>query len=133
VLNFIRNIFRISVIGFLFFGVSGFTLVIHHEHPSDAPAKKLTAHAHGENAEEHHQAEPSTIHEVHFVKLSSGDQFTISLVTELRFSVIMLFIIPTALSDSFPNLLTATVVHIADLGIRPSSGDKCALFSSFLI
>ncbi|MEW5800446.1 MAG: hypothetical protein AB1728_15735 [Bacteroidota bacterium] len=132
--RFLKNIVRYSVTGFLLIAVSGFTFVVQHEHPINAATKERTEHPHSEEADEHQQNTPSTYHEIHFVKFSSGDQFNTSPPTDIRFSsFVTLFVIQPDLFDSFSNLHSTSLINAANWETRPPSRDKCALFCSFLI
>lgn len=132
-LRFLKNIVKYLVTGFLLIAVSGFTFVIHHEHSIETSVKKHTEHSHNEKADGHYKNNPSTYHEVHFVKFSSGDQFNIAPTTDLRSSLLTLFVIQPELFDSFTNFPSSTLVTATDWEYHPPSEDKCVLFCSFLI
>lgn len=129
----VKNIVRSCIVGVLLLGLSGITIAVHHDHPIETSSPKQTQQPEGKQAGENQQSKPSTYHEVHFLKLGSDDEFTISPPAERVASLTVRFVIPAAAFDSFPALRSAAVINTAEKETQPSSGDKCALFCSFLI
>jgi hypothetical protein len=132
-LQLIKHIVRICIAGLLLVGVSGVTFVIHHEHPIGTFAEKHSAHSHDETATDKQESKPSTYHEVHFVKLGSDDNFTISPTTDCRVSLITLLVIHSPSFDSLSILQSATFIDIAAKETGPPSVDRCVLFCTFLV
>ncbi|HWP83163.1 MAG TPA: hypothetical protein VNN76_10975 [Bacteroidota bacterium] len=128
-----KNIVRHCIVGVLLLSLSGITIVVHHDHPIETSSPKQTQEPDGKQASENQHSKPSTYHEVHFLKLGSDDEFTISPPAERAASLTVCSVIPDAAFDSFPALRSAAVLHTAEKEAHPSSGDKCALFCSFLI
>lgn len=128
--KFIRNIARCTVVGFLLLAISGLTIAIHHEHPI---GDILAEHGHSQHDGLVVKATPSTYHEVHFVKLLSGDSFNGSQKIEFKTSLVKLFAVhldPLELSPVHHSTSLASI-DIKETG--PPSVDKCVLFCSFLI
>ena len=118
------------VVGFLLLAISGLTITIHHEHPiGDILAK----HGHSHSDEPAAKTTPSTYHEVHFVKLLSGDSFNSSQKTEIKTSLVKLFAVhPAPLELSLVYHLTSSAnIDIKETG--PPSVDRYILNCSFLI
>jgi hypothetical protein len=126
----LKNIARCTVVGFLLLAISGLTIAIHHEH---LVVGMLTEHGH-----EHHDGiavrnTPSTYHEIHFVKLLSGDSFSGSQKIEYKNSPTKLFVVYSNLFE-LPKIQHSTSFAPIDIKeTSPPSRDKCVLFCSFLI
>src|SRR5713226_7428779 len=84
----LKNIARCSVTGFLLLAVSGFTIAVHHEH---SMGNTDAQHEHGQPDGVVLKTTPHTYHEVHIVKLLSGDSFNGSQKIDLKTSLAKLF------------------------------------------
>lgn len=128
--KFLKNIARYLVTGFLLIAVSGFTITIHHEHSIGNSA------ARNENVQRDGlvlKTTPQTYHEVHIVKLLSGDRFNGSQKIVLKISPLKLFTVQLE-SPQFSSDYHFTSVSTTDIkGTGPPSVDKCVLFCSFLL
>lgn len=128
--KFLKNIARYLGTGFLLFALSGFTVVVHHEH---SMGNVLAEHEHGQSDGIVLKTTPQTYHEVHIVKLVSGDCFNGSQRLEFKD-------FPIKLSALQLDSLEFSSVHhlapLANIDIKetgPPSVDQCILFCSFLI
>ena len=126
----LKNAARCMVVGFLLIAISGLTIAIHHEHPI---GDILTAHEHSQFDGLVVKTTPSTYHEVHFVKLLSGDSFNGSQKIECNTSLVKLFTVhldPLELSPVYHSASSANI-DIKETG--PPSVDRNILNCSFLI
>ncbi|GEM_PF-4775185 len=129
-LAFIKNIVRWSATGFLLIAISGLTIAIHHEH---AIGDASTKHEHSQPDGLVLKTTPQTYHEVHIVRLLSGDCFNGSQKIDLKTSLVKLFAVQLE-SPEFSSAHHST--SLANIDVRetgPPSVDKCVLFCSFLI
>jgi hypothetical protein len=128
--EFLKNIGRFAVVGFLLFSVSGFTIAIHHEH---VIGNNLAEHVHNHDGGPVVNPTPSTFHEIHFVKLLSGDSFNGSTKIELKTSLVELFTIHLDRGEYSP---IHPSISLASTDVKETgspSVDRCVLFCSFLI
>lgn len=128
-----KNIVRRCIVGVLLLSLSGITIAVHHDHPIETSSPKQTQRPDGKQASENQQCKPSTYHEVHFLKLGSDDEFTISPPAERAASLTVCSVIPVAAFDSFSALQSAAFIHTSEKETPLCSRDRCALFCSFLI
>ena len=126
----LKNIAKRSLTGFLLLALSGLTIAVHHEH---AIGNITAEHEHGQPDGLVVKTSPQTYHEVHFVRLLSGDSFSGSQKLEFKKSLINLFAVHLH-SSEFPSFYHSTsLVNIDIKETGPPSVDKCVLFCSFLI
>ena len=126
----LKNIVKWSVTGFLLIAISGLTIAIHHEH---ALGNDLAEREHGPSDGLVVKTTPHTYHEVHILKLFSGDSFNGCPKMEFKQCLTKLFVgqlEPSALS-SIHQSTTIAGIDIKETG--PPSRDKCVLFCRFLI
>ncbi len=129
--RYLKNIFRCSVTGFLLLALSGFTVAVHHEH---SMGNASIEHKHNQPDGLVLKPTPQTYHEVHIVKLLSGDYFNGSQKLEIKDPPKMFFVLQLDSPDLFsvhPHLTSLPNIDIKETG--PPSVDKCVLFCSFLI
>jgi len=118
---------------FLAVVLSGLTLPIHHVHPIEykQPLGETQSHRHDEA--ESNQTDPSTYHEVHFVKLLSDDSFNASSRADgISPLVHLATILPSTIEFSIPTISSVLFTHFP-MAERIPASDKCVLFCSFLI
>lgn len=121
---------------FLVVVLSGMTLPIHHVHSIEVATPVSDDH-HSDN-HPHDETEtksdvPSTYHEVHFVKLLSDDNFSISKCIEAFSRVIQLMAIIPGKIAFIDSPSSETLSFSLKEPSLPPSQDKCVLFCSFLI
>ena len=128
--RFLKNITRCTIVGFLLVAISGLTVAIHHEHTI------------GDLLDEHGQSQhdglivkttPSTYHEVHFVRLLSGDSFNGSQKIEFKTSLVKFFAVHLDQLELSPAYHSSSLRNINIKETGPPPVDKCVLFCSFLI
>ena len=128
--RWLAHIIRFSITGFLLVALSGFTVVVHHEHSiGDASANREHDPTDGLVV----KTKPQTYHEVHIVKLLSGDSFSGSQTIDLNTSVVKFFELhlDSPHFPPYPHSTSLTHTEIRETG--PPSVDRCILFCSFLI
>ena len=128
--RFLKNIARCAVVGFLLLAISGLTIAIHHEHPI---RNLLAEHGQSQHDGLVVKTTPSTYHEVHFVKLLSGDSFNGSQKIAFKTFQVKLFAVhldPLKLSPVHHSPSLA-IINIRETG--PPWVDKCVLLCRFLI
>src|SRR5206468_3540413 len=76
---------------------------------------------------------PHTYHEVHFIKLLSGDSFNGSQKIDFKNSFAKLFAVHLDSPEFASAHHTSTLANIDIKETGPPSADKCVLFCSFLI
>ena len=131
-LRVITYIARYTVITFLLCAISGLTLTVHHEHHLDVENRSV---AHDADQHDGHAIKTSgmTYHEIHFVKLLSGDDFDGTQKLQIKTSPTGLFAAYSNLCSS-PSYCCSSSIQKRDLkDTGPPSVDKCVLFCSFLI
>src|SRR6266853_1781736 len=113
------------VTGFLLLAVSGLTIAVHHEH------------AMGNTAAQHELSQPNgivlkttprTYHEVHIVKLLSGDSFNGSQKIDLKTSFAKLFTVQLDSPEFSAAHLSSSLANIDIKETGPPSVDRCVLF-----
>jgi hypothetical protein len=128
--NLTQNIVAVPLVLFLIVVFSAPMLTVHHVHRIET-----SEHAdHNQSSTGQAATEvPATYHETHVVTFLSGDSFNLStrgdVVPPLQKFIAIVAVVPVLSS-------TLSRSHIASIDIRPLSrlsGDKCALFCSFLI
>ena len=128
------NILFLPICLFLLMVLSGLSLQIHHVHPLEPAQPHDTAQRHGHDKAEPHQENPSTYHEVHYIKLLSDDSFNASSRNDgisplARFFVA---IVPTIIEFSYPTV-SSSVSLLSQRHASLPARDTCALFCSYLI
>ncbi|MBI1805198.1 MAG: hypothetical protein HY033_13775 [Ignavibacteriae bacterium] len=126
----LKNIARCSVTGFLLLAVSGLTIAVHHEHSIGSTAAQ---HEHSQPNGVVLKTTPQTYHELHLIKLLSGDSFNGSQKIDFKTSLVKLFAVQLD-SPEFSSVHHSTSLASTDIKeTGPPSVDKCVLFCSFLI
>lgn len=128
--TFLKNIARAAVVGFLLLAISGLTIAIHHEHRI---GDMVPDHGRRQHDEIVVKTTPSTYHEIHFVKLLSGDSFNNLQKIEFRTSLVKLFAVHGDLLVLSPIHHSTSLANIDRRETGPPSVDTCVLFCSFLI
>ena len=126
----IKNIIRCVVVGFLLLAISGLTITIHHEHQI---GDILAEHGHSHTDEHAVKTSASTYHEIHLVKLVSGDSFDGSQKIDFKSPLVKIFAVPLdplELAHSY-HPTSSSNLDISNTG--PPSVDRYVLICSFLI
>jgi hypothetical protein len=126
----IKNIARCTVVGFLLLAISGLTIAIHHEHPI---VGMLSEHGHEQHDGLVVKNTPPTYHEIHFLKLLSGDSFNGTQKIELKSSLTKLFAVHIEVLELHPIGYSTFLLNTDISGTGPPSVDRCVLNCSFLI
>lgn len=128
------NIFFLPICLFLLMVLSGLSIQIHHVHPLEPAQPRDTTQSHGHDENEPHQENPSTYHEVHYVKLLSDDSFNTSSraggISALVHFIVT--IVPTIGEVSNP-IASSSVSLLTQQHASLPAREKCALFCSYLI
>ncbi len=114
--------------------VSGLTLPVHHIHLIEYKQPLGKAHSHNHHEAEANQTNPSTYHEIHFVKLLSDDSFNASSHTDGISPIghFMAAISPSTIEFPTP-IISSHQSPQFQRAERIPARDKCVLFCSFLI
>lgn len=129
----LKNIARHVVVGFLLLALSGMTITIHHDHPIERAPDPSAVHHSNNVGDVGIQNVPSTYHEVHFIKLSSGDSFGPSPTTHLKASLKNLGPVVLDHIEFSPAYRSSSLTNIDTKETGPPSADKCVLLCRFLI
>lgn len=129
----IRAVAKSILVSFLMIAVSGTTIVIHHDHPIAPVGAENADHTDDESANGHQSTKGATYHEIHLLKLVTGDRFntTPPFQSPTSFAPFLVFHDTSSSSCSIPRFSASTISngHTA----RMASRERCTLFCTLLV